>query len=134
MTFNFQIPLPPSLNTCFPTSFKTGKRFPSDDYKAWKKVAGFTLLETLRAHQVKINHKDNPTWEFVAGFYFPKKSYAKSDLDNRIKPTLDLICSVTNLKDNQVKRIEVAKFPSDLLAEGSTEGYVNGSVIIKQID
>lgn len=43
------LPTPPSTNNLFPTSWKTKKRFPSSEYKAWREEAGLRLMTQLKA-------------------------------------------------------------------------------------
>lgn len=74
------LPLPPSLNNAFVNAPDGKGRWPSRDYSRWRKAAGQAL--TLQA------------WDM------PSKPYAitirlnidhRSDIDNRVKPVLDLL-------------------------------------------
>lgn len=51
-TLVFDLPFPPSLNSLFPTNRKTGRRFVSKKYEAWRKEAywliGLKKVETLK--------------------------------------------------------------------------------------
>lgn len=79
-----RLPLPPSTNMMFINARNaTGRgRFPSPAYKAWKKSAANALT--------------------IAAWDMPSKPYAvtirvnvnhQSDIDNRVKPILDLLVS-----------------------------------------
>lgn len=84
-TFTVELPRPPSVNNAFVNNPKTGGRYPSPDYKAWKKEAA-QLLMAQRARcavgpvEIGITVQEIPRYP--------------SDIDNRIKPVLD--CLVEN--------------------------------------
>src|ERR1051326_2237948 len=96
-----EIPMPPSLNNCFPTS-KSGHRYPSEDYKAWQESAGYAL-KAQRPHSITVPCAVTLTM---------KEPKHRCDLDNRIKPVLDLIVkhSVIPDDDSRFVRSITARF------------------------
>jgi len=75
----FDLPFPPSLNTMYPTF--NGRRVTSEAYKEWQFDAGkylMTVRNRFMSGQVEIS------------LTFSEQS-RKMDLDNRIKPVLDLL-------------------------------------------
>lgn len=84
------LPTPPSANSLFRTT--NGKRYKTKAYKAW-------LSEGLVAiKQQKITHTDLTGVRIT--LFVPRLSLA-SDIDNRIKPTLDLLVKAKVLKDDR---------------------------------
>jgi len=101
------LPLPPSVNNCFATNFKTKRRFKSKAYTKWikaslKAVQGQTLpywpkgcLRVELAIAKPLN-KDNT------------ETKRKMDLDNRVKPIFDFMTQVQVWgDDSQVEHLTV---------------------------
>ncbi len=95
------LPIPPSLNNCFPTS-KSGHRYPSPEYEAWRTEAGHKL-------NVQRPHKFTTPCQVTLTFQEPKRAW---DIDNRIKPTLDLLVkhSIIPADDSRFVRRVIAQF------------------------
>ena len=72
------LPLPPSANNLFATDKKTGRRFPVPEYKAWRTEAGYKIKQSMRVHG----------W---AEIFIHVPASMRGDIDNRIKPILDLM-------------------------------------------
>lgn len=83
--FTVEIPRPPSVNATFVTDFKTKLRFASKEYRAWKKEAA-QMLMAQRARCAVGPVEITITVQEIARY--------PSDIDNRIKPTID--CLVEN--------------------------------------
>ena len=92
----FSLPLPPSVNH-FKMYSATGRPFGSPIYRAWKKEAGWMIL-VQRAKQ----DRSPLTGDISVEIIFERKG----DLDNRIKPLLDVLrdCHVM-IDDKQVVRL-----------------------------
>jgi len=75
----FSLPIPPSLNNCFPTNTRTGRRFKSAEYKRWEEHAGF-LLQNVKAIG------GGP---YALCIVLPEKM--RGDISNRIKAVEDLL-------------------------------------------
>jgi crossover junction endodeoxyribonuclease RusA len=80
VTTTITLPMPPSLNNIF-VNVRGRGRVPSKKYCAWKKIAGWALIAQSPR---KI---DGP----VTIAMRLARPTANSDLDNRIKPLLDLL-------------------------------------------
>ena len=102
---NIQLPLPPSTNAMWRSlaRMKGGKPF-------------VTVVLSAEGRQFK---KDAATWllaqrtEVLAGpvsvrivVYFPNR---RGDMDNRIKPILDVLQGVAFMNDSQVEHLEVRR-------------------------
>lgn len=74
------LPVPPSLNHCFPTN-KNGHRYPSKEYQNWRKEAGYRL----NTQRPQAFHGAVEIWVTL-----PEPPRA-CDADNRLKPILDLL-------------------------------------------
>jgi Holliday junction resolvase RusA-like endonuclease len=99
----FRLPFPPSANMMFVNSKnKTGKgRFPSADYKTWKKAAG--LMMNTQQHEAQ----EFPFSERVCIEIQLNEKYvrANADCDNRVKPVLDLLVDQGMLKGDSMKYV-----------------------------
>lgn len=85
------LPLPPSANHLFAT-VKRG-RVKSRAYTDWIKEAGYTA----GWRRLVADGSDSPPWEaFLRVYGLPRRR----DLDNVIKPTIDLAVQMTGLQDN----------------------------------
>jgi Holliday junction resolvase RusA-like endonuclease len=84
-TFTVELPRPPSVNAAFSTNWKTKRRFDSKEYEAWKKEAA-QMLMAQRPRCAVGPVEITITVEEIARY--------PSDIDNRIKPTID--CLVQN--------------------------------------
>lgn len=83
--FTVELPRPPSVNSTFATDFKTRRRFDTKEYRAWKKEAA-QMLMAQRARCAVGPVEITITVQEITRY--------PSDIDNRIKPTLD--CLVEN--------------------------------------
>ncbi len=87
----FQVPMPPSANNIFANRL-TGGRHVTEAYEAWRREAGWTLkLQKIKpfAGPVKVEIRLEP----------PR---GRADIDNRIKPVLDLL-QMMAIVDNDVQ-------------------------------
>jgi hypothetical protein len=87
-----EVPIPPSANHLFPTN-KSGRRFPSKNYEAWKKVAGplVRVMEPPTVFPVAIRYT-------LTGAINPLR-----DLGNIEKPLTDLLVSEGRIPDDRLK-------------------------------
>lgn len=82
-TFTVELPKPPSVNHLFIHNHKTGGRYPSPDYKAWRKEAALMLMAQRARCAV------GPVEITIT-----VQEIKNADIDGRIKATLD--CLVEN--------------------------------------
>lgn len=82
---------PPSLNNVFATNRKTGRRFKTADYTAW---ATASAVELNRQKQWHVPGK-------VRVFLCFSRSDTRADLDNLIKPVLDLLVTSGRMSDDR---------------------------------
>lgn len=93
------LPVPPSVNNCFPTN-KAGRRYPSAEYEAWRKDAGY---------QLNIQKPPMFTGKVEISVTLPEPKRA-CDADNRLKPILDLLVThrIIPTDDNRcVRRVSI---------------------------
>lgn len=76
-----EIPRPPSANTAF-RNLAGGGRAKTRGYRAWREEAGWT---------VKTQSPAKITGEFEVEIVCPRPDNRRRDIDNLIKPTLDLL-------------------------------------------
>lgn len=98
----FELPVPPSVNACFGTNFKTKRRFKSKAYEDWLTLAGYALKAA------KVGSFVNPVELTVT----IKEPIRYSDIDNFCKPLLDLLVTHNVLQgdDNRYVRRIVAEW------------------------
>lgn len=84
VTFTVDLPMPPSANMLFPTDRKTGRRFLSKEYAAWKKTARDILLDAYAA-------AGSPTIGKPYAVHIDLNLNHQSDIANREKPLTDLL-------------------------------------------
>ena len=85
------LPLPPSTNHLFATV--GGRRIKTRHYTAWLTEAGYTA----GWRRLVADGATSPPWEaFLSVYGLPRRR----DLDNTIKPVLDLAVQMTGLQDN----------------------------------
>lgn len=102
------LPFPPSANNLFPSG-KTGKRFISPEYQAWKRDAGLTLLSQRRQH-----FGGNVAVEYE---YARFKDKRRRDLANREKAVSDLLVTHGIISDDSMIQEITLRWVDDL-AEG----------------
>jgi crossover junction endodeoxyribonuclease RusA len=83
MTVTLQLPLPPSANRLWVRARKGMRR--SDEYVAWLLEAGWTA-KTQRPNSIK--------GPFKISIHASRPDKRRRDIDNLIKPTLDLVESL----------------------------------------
>lgn len=100
----FTIPLPPSANKLWVPVAK-GKMIKSEPYKAWLQEAGWMVKQQMLGSEgYGLEHIDGDA-DVAVTLVLP---LSRMDIDNPIKPTLDVLEAVgvfTN--DRQVKRLVV---------------------------
>lgn len=109
MTLELRLPTPPSINHAFATVLRGDKalRIKSEAYKAWITEAGYAPgWQRLTEDR----HNAIP-WRCEIVAY---GLAAARDVDNLIKPTLDLICTMTGLRDNApLREVRAQRVASD---------------------
>ena len=89
------LPLPPSANNLFPTD-KHGhkKRYPSDEYEAWKAEAMVALLEQAPVPTIR--------GEINVIYTFGRPSKRKMDVFNREKAVSDFLKTQKVIEDDSL--------------------------------
>lgn len=93
------LPFPPSVNNAFPTS-RSGKRFPSPRYKAFKENAAIWLLtqrKRVLQGDLKVEMK----------LFRPQK---RGDIDNYSKCIFDVLKGVCFEDDSQIAELHISRF------------------------
>jgi Holliday junction resolvase RusA-like endonuclease len=103
-SFAVSVPMPPSANMMFATDFKTKRRFRSKVYTAWRD-------STAKAVKVEWQRQGAPKFEPPLALTIHLGLNYQSDIDNRIKPLLDLLDkSIPDFpNDRYIDRIEVER-------------------------
>lgn len=112
-----RLPTPPSVNHLFATVVRGGKvlRAKSEAYKDWITEAGYQPgWERLTE-----DPQNAIRWRCAIVAYGLAET---RDVDNLIKPTLDLICAMTGLRDNAPMRKVSAERGEAWVAAG--ESYI----------
>lgn len=95
------LPFPVGVNNMYPTN-RAGRRFTSDDYKAWKSAAQTRLLE-----QHGLNHP-RIKGPFSIDIILMRRDRRKTDLDGRIKAILDFLTQSGVIEDDSLaQRISI---------------------------
>lgn len=89
-----RLPVPPSLNNIFATV--KGRRIKTREYRAWRAEAGYKILA-----QRPEKHSGDVIVNIRIGPRIPN-----ADIDNRIKPVLDVLCD-TRVISNDAKVVSV---------------------------
>jgi len=102
---------PISLNSAFPTNFKTKRRFKSDDYSRFESIVN-GQLRNYRSQINKFNKKYNENEHYLVStyrFYYPiliksgkRISKTSKDWSNLPKAIEDLVHKNLNADDSQV--------------------------------
>lgn len=92
--FQAEIPIPPSANNMFRNVPGRG-RVRTKDYTAWRTAAHWQIKEPAAAVQF-----DDPVEVSIT---VPRQP--RSDIDNRIKPVLDLLVKSGVIKDDDAKHV-----------------------------
>lgn len=106
-TFAVSVPMPPSANNMFvnaPASQMGSGRFPSSEYKRWRQDAS-TIVNAAWLKQGRPRFGPHLSLTIHLGLNY------KGDLDNRIKPLLDLLDkSIPDFpNDRWIDRIEIER-------------------------
>lgn len=116
----FDLPMPPSVNACFATDFKTKRRFASKAYTAWKKAAADRLMEQYARYGA-------PTILKPIALTIRLGLNYQSDIANREKPLTDLLVANLDMADDRyIERIVIERDQSIEGAIGSVEGSYAG--------
>lgn len=101
---SLDLPMPPSLNGAFPTVRRGAsfQRVASKKYLAWKQEAGWLVKTQLRGDRI--------AGPFDASIAILKTDNRRSDIDNRVKPVLDLLVSLGVVDDDSLCRRVTAKW------------------------
>lgn len=98
MKVTIELPMPPTSNTAFPSNRLTGRRFCSEEYKAWKLEAGWILT---RAYVPPFRKPVRLGMVIHGGKGFTRGC----DLTNRWKALEDLLVKHGILKDDNVQYV-----------------------------
>ena len=103
-SFAFSISMPPSVNAMFATDFRTKRRFMSKEYSAWRNG------ESRAVHEAWVK-AGKPKFERPVALTIHLGLNYKSDIDNRVKPILDLLDkSIPNFpNDRYIDRLTVER-------------------------
>lgn len=116
----FDLPMPPSVNACFATDFKTKRRFASKAYTDWKKTAGNRLMEQYALYGAPAVHKPIALTIRLGLNY-------QSDIANREKPLTDLLVANLEMADDRyIERIVIERDQSIKGAIVTVEGSYVG--------
>lgn len=103
-SFAFSVSMPPSVNQMFATDFRTKRRFMSKAYSAWRETEKETVNQAwLTAGKPQFAPPLALTIHLGLNY--------QSDIDNRVKPILDLLDkSIPGFpNDRYIDRIEVER-------------------------
>ena len=99
----FDLPMPPSVNACFATDFKTKRRFASKAYTTWKKAAVEKLMAQYARYGAPAIHKPIALTIRLGLNY-------QSDIANREKPLTDLLVANLDMADDRyIERITIER-------------------------
>ena len=102
----FTIPVPPSVNGAFANVPKVG-RIKTEAYKQWLEGAGWTIRAHAVPHIGGVVEVEIKVRRPQAG---------RSDIDNRIKATLDLMVKMHVIDDDRMVRKVSAEWSEDVTA------------------
>ena len=97
----YNLPIPPSVNQMFPLNINTGGRGISKQYETWRTDAGWELKQ----------QKARPICGPVEIHIVIREPSRRSDIDNRIKPLLDLLVKhgiIDGDHDKTVRKVSAA--------------------------
>ena len=86
------LPYPPTANNLFPSG-KSGKRFISPEYKAWKQLAGYTL---------NTQHPKPVPGKVAVAYEFRKPDKRRRDCFNLEKAVTDLLVDAGVIGDDSL--------------------------------
>lgn len=109
------MPLPPSTNA-LQRSTKTGARYNTSEYRAWKKAAGYELISQRQKLAMR-------SIAGAFGFCIIVPESARSDTDNRGKAALDLLVSLDITQDDRHAAM-TAQVASPHIAPGRADVFV----------
>ena len=116
----FDLPMPPSVNACFATDFRTKRRFASKAYTAWKAAAGERLMQQYNAYGAPAVHRPIAL-RIRLGLNY------QSDIGNREKPLTDLLVAKLDMADDRyIERIVIERDQSITGALVTVEGSYAG--------
>lgn len=103
-SFAFTVTMPPSVNQMFATDFKTKRRFMSKAYSAWRTGQAAAVHEAWQ-------NAGQPKFQPPLALTIHLGLNYQSDIDNRVKPLLDLLDkSIPGFpNDRYIDRIEVER-------------------------
>lgn len=116
----FDLPMPPSVNACFSTNWKTKRRFESKAYELWKKAATPVLMAQYTAAGAPSFHKPLAITIRLGLNY-------QSDIANREKPLTDLLVANLDMADDRyIERVVIERDQSLTGAQVTIEGSYVG--------
>ena len=106
--FRATIPLPPSLNSAYPSNKTTGRRYASEALTIFKAEA-IPLIRQARNEQ-EYDAPLNASYRLVLRLWFAdQRSYNASDASNRIKAAEDALADALEFNDNHVQDVRSIK-------------------------
>lgn len=100
--YRFTLPFPPGVNNLFATNFKTKRRYPTEKYEDWKRLAGDWLA-------LNEPERSLPAGRLAVHFrFYPPKGRRAWDVDGRFKAPIDaLVAHYAPDMDDAATRIAV---------------------------
>ncbi len=98
----FTLPMPPTLNTAYPTNFKTGRRYTSKAAAAWKAEA--VVITRLAARSCDWESHGGPLGLRMVLTFANKR---RADIDNRCKLTIDAVTDALGVDDSCIHELHV---------------------------
>lgn len=110
-TIALDMPMPPSLNNAYWN--RTGRgRIATEALRTFKDAA--VPLATFLAREAGFTVPDKARLRISLAFSFgSRRSYATSDIDNRVKPLLDALSTALHFNDNRVDELVIRRAPFD---------------------
>lgn len=94
MSWEIELPIPPTANNAYPTNRKTGRRYLSKRAKEWKKEAGWLIAAA----------GDKPAFDGDYNFHIYVPLKARGDASNYIKLAEDLCVEMRVTPDDRRAR------------------------------
>ncbi len=101
-THKFTLPIPPTANLIWRNSYVTGRTYKNPKYVSWQRAVSLIVP--------KIPTKDKKKWDLDVRFffYFVKKT-SNMDIDNRLKPLVDLFRDKIEIDDRYLMNISAER-------------------------
>ena len=101
-THKFRLPIPPTANLIWRNNYTNGSTYKNPKYTAWQKEAQGIVGQ--------IEHKLAAKWDLdVRFFFYYVNKTSKMDLDNRIKPLVDLFRDCAKIDDRYLMKVSAER-------------------------